>query len=667
MTSVGVTSVGVTSAKTISVEVTGAEMLGRPGSTRDPRGRSCTNRSWPLGGDVHSGSLRGSPSRMGCVADFWNGTIRWSARRDRDMDENEPAAVPEQDRQAEEFPFRPPARRPWLHRIVPVAEHLPGYHRESLGRDALAGATVAALALPAGMAYAELAGLSPVNGLYALLLPAVAYAVFGSARTLIVGPEGAIATMVGAALIPLTQDPGERASLAALLALLVGAAYLIALVARLGWIADYLSLPVLIGYIHGVAVVMIVSQLAKLLGLSISAESPQGQVVEVVQEIGQANPATAVVGISCLVLLLVARRLLPRFPTPLIVVVLAIAASAALGLAQYGVAVIGDIPAGLPSLSLPDFHLRRVLDILPAALGIFVVGFSDEILTARSFAGRRGQHVRADAELAAMGAGNLAAGISQGFPVGASGSRTAVNDQIGGRTQFSGLIAAGIVALVLLSLTAPMQYLPKAVLGAVIISASVGLFDRVAWRGLARVSRVEVGIAVTTMVGVIVLGVLPALLLAVALSVADAIRRSAKPHDAVLGRVERLDRYADVRLHPSATRVPGVLVYRLDDRLFFANANYVQSRIREAIAGSPTPVHWLVFDAEGLNHVDATGIDLLTTLVESLRKESITFVFARLKSPMADHLREAGLIQLVGDDHLYPTVHAAVDDAPASA
>ena len=220
--------------------------------------------------------------------------------------------------------------------------------------------------------------------------------------------------------------------------------------------------------------------------------------------------------------------------------------------------------------------------------------------------------------------------------------------------------------MVLLFLTAPMQYLPKAVLGAVIVAASVGLIDPAAWRGLARVSKVEVGIAVTTMLGVIVLGVLPALLVAVALSVIDVIRRSAKPHDAVLGWVERLGRYADVRLHASAKLTPGVLVYRLDDRLFFANANYVESRIREAIAGSPTAVHWLVFDAEGLNHVDATGMELLTKLVESLRKDSITFVFARLKSSTTEHLRDAGVIGLVGEEHLYPTVHAAVEDAPAS-
>jgi len=291
------------------------------------------------------------------------------------MDEDEPGTVPGQHYQAEASPFRPPPRRPLLQRIVPVAEHIAGYRRQTLGRDALAGVTVAALALPAGMAYAELAGLSPVNGLYALLLPAVAYAVLGSARMLIVGPEGAIAAMVGAALIPMTQDPGERASLAALLALLVGAAYLAALLARLGWIADYLSLPVLIGYIHGVALVMIVSQVPKLVGLDISAESPPGQVVEVVQEISQLNPATAVVGGSCLVVLLLARWLVPKLPASLIVVVLAIAASAALGLAQYGVAVVGEVPAGLPGFSVPNLQLRAILDILPAALGIFVVSF----------------------------------------------------------------------------------------------------------------------------------------------------------------------------------------------------------------------------------------------------------------------------------------------------
>jgi len=564
-------------------------------------------------------------------------------------------------------PFRRPDKRPWLHRIVPVAEHLPGYRGGTFGRDALAGITVAALAVPAAMAYGELAGLSPVIGLYTLLLPAVAYGIFGSSRQVIVCPEGAIAAMVGAALIPITPDPEQRASLAALLALLVGAAYLLALLARLGWIADYLSRPVLIGYLNGVAVVMIIGQLGKLLGLSIGAETPPGQLVEAIAEINQVSWPTILVGGACLALLLLARWLAPRLPAALIVVVLAIIASAALDLAGYGVAVVGDIPAGLPGIELPDLRLRSILDLAPAAIGIFFVSFSDEILVARSFAGRHGQHIRPAAELTAMGAASLAAGISQGLPVGASGSRTAVNDQMRGRTQVSGLLAAGVVALVLLFLTAPMQYLPKATLGAVIIAASIGLIEPAAWRGLARVSKVEVGIAVITMIGVIAVGVLQALLLAIALTVVDVIRRSATPHDAVLGWVDRLGRYADVRMHPSARLTPGVLVYRLDDRLFFANATYVQSRIREAIAGAPQPPHWFVFDAEGLSHVDATGTDALTELIESLGKQSITFVFARLKDPIADRLRSAGILDLVGEEHSYPTVHAAVKAAPTAA
>jgi sulfate permease, SulP family len=567
--------------------------------------------------------------------------------------------------QGDASPFQRPARRPLLHRLVPVSEHVPSYRGGTLRRDLLAGATVAALAVPAALAYSEIAGLSPVIGLYSLLLPAVAYTLFGSSRQLIVGPEGAISALVGAALIPMVADPEQRASLAALLALLVGGVFFGAWVTRLGWIADYFSRPVLIGYLHGVAVVLIVGQFGKMLGLSINAETPPGQLIEVIREITDLSWPTLAVGLVSLALLLLARWLSPKLPGALIVVILAIVVSAVVGLADKGVAIVGHIPSGLPSIELPDLRPRDIFSLLPAALGIFFVGFSSQILAARSFAGRHGQHIHANTELVAMGAANLVAGISQGMPVAASDSRTAVNDQMGARTQISGLLAAAVIALVLLFLTGPIQYLPKATLGAVIVAAALGLVEPDAWRGIARVSRVEVAIAAITMVGVIAVGVLQALLLAVALSVVDAVRRSADPHDAVLGYVERLDRYADVRIHPSARIVPGVLVYRLDDRLFFANTNYVEGRIREAISGAPAPVRWLVFDAEALNHVDATGVRMLTELIESLRKESITFVFARLHSPVHDDLAEAGVLDVVGEEHVYPTVHAAVQDAPA--
>jgi sulfate permease, SulP family len=561
-------------------------------------------------------------------------------------------------------PFRPAARKPVLHRVVPVSQDLPGYRGGTLRRDLLAGVTVAALALPSAMAYAELAGLSPVAGLYALLLPTVAYTLLGSSRQLIVGPEGSVAALVATALVPIAAgDPQRYASLAALLALLVGGVFLLARIVRLGWIADYFSRAVLIGYIHGVAVVLIVGQLGKLLGLDIDAHDPLPQLLEVARELTGLSGATATVGATCLALLLVLRWRAPKLPGPLLVVVVAVAASWVLALVDHGVAVVGEIPPGLPGLRVPVPHLGDVVALLPSALGIFLVSFADEILTARSFAGRHGQHVRAEQELAAMGAANLAAAVTQSFPIGASGSRTAVNDQMGGRTQLSGLLGAGAIVVVLLVFTAPMRYLPKATLGAVIVAAAAGLVDLASWRGLARVSRVEVAIAAITTAGVVLVGVLEALVVAVALSVVDVVRRSATPHDAVLGWVERLGRYADVRLHPSATLAPGVLVYRLDDRLFFANAGYVRGRVREAIHGAPAPVGWLVFDAEALSHVDATGADALTELIGSLRREGITFVVARLKGPMRRTLREAGILQLIGEGHVYPTVRAAVQAA----
>jgi SulP family sulfate permease len=564
-------------------------------------------------------------------------------------------------------PFRPAARRPVLHRLVPVSERLGGYGGGKLRNDLLAGVTVAALALPAAMAYGELAGLTAVAGLYTLLLPTVAYTVFGSSRQLIVGPEGSIAALVAAAVVPLAaDDPRRAASLASLLALLVGAVFLVARLVRLGWVADYLSRAVLIGYLHGVAVVLVIGQLGKLIGITPEAEGPIPTLLEVLGDLGDLHGVTLAVGAGSLAVLLVLRWRLRRFPGPLVVVVAAIAASAALDLAGDGVAVVGEIPPGLPGIGLPGRDLGDAVALLPAALGIFFVSYSDEILTARSFAGHRGEHVGADTELGAMGAANLAAGISQGFPIGASGSRTAVNDQMGARTQLSGLLAAVAVALVLLFLTEPMRYLPTATLGAVIVAAAIGIVNPGAWRGLARTSRAEVVIAAVTMAGVVAVGVLQALLVAVALSIVDVVRRSAIPHDAVLGWDQRLGRYADISVHRRARITPGVLAYRLDDRLFFANAGYVSGRIREAIHGSPTPVRWLVFDAEALAHLDATGARALSDLIRSLKTEGIIFVFARVKTPMRHRLDDAGIVELVGPNHLYPTVRAAVQAASSS-
>lgn len=553
-------------------------------------------------------------------------------------------------------PFRPARPEPLLTRAIPVSEHLPRYRGATARRDLVAGVTVAALALPSAMAYAEVAGLSPVHGLYALLLPTVAYVLLGSSRQLIVGPEGSISTLVGVAVLPLVASgDSSAAELAALLALLVAACFGLAWVLRLGWIADYFSRPVLIGYIHGVAVVLILGQLGKLVGLSIDARAPLGQLWEVLSELDEADLTTAAVGGIALAALLGSRWRLPRLPAALLVVAVAIGLSWVLDLQAHGVAVVGELPAGLPSFELPSPGWHDALALVPAALGIFLVSFADEILTARSFAGKHNQHVRASQELLAMGAANAGAGLTQGFSIGASGSRTAVNDGMGARSQIAGLIAAATVLVILLFLTEPVRYLPSAVLGAVIVSAALGLVDRGAWRALAAVDPVEVAIAGVTAGCVVVFGVLEALTVAVGLSIIDTVRRSARPHDAVLGWVERLGRYGDVAVHPSARVTPGVLVYRLDDRLFFANARYFTGRVREALRAAPAPVTRVVLDAEAITHVDASGLESLVRLAEDLRREQIALVVARLRTRMEEQLAPAGV-------DFYPTVRAAVDD-----
>jgi MFS superfamily sulfate permease-like transporter len=319
---------------------------------------------------------------------------------------------------------------------------------------------------------------------------------------------------------------------------------------------------------------------------------------------------------------------------------------------------VGPIPAGLPSFEIPSPGFADVIRLLPAALGIFLVCFADEILTARSFAGKHNQNVRGSQELLAMGAASAAAGFTQGFSIGASGSRTAVNDDMGARSQ--------AVAVILLLLTEPVQYLPKAVLGAVIVFAAIGLVDPQAWRALAAIDPVEVAIAAVTTACVVFFGVLEALVVAVGLSMIDTVRRSARPHDAVLGWVERLGRYADVSLHPSARVTPGVVVYRLDDRLFFANARYFKGRVREAIRAAPAPVRWFVLDAEAITYADATGLDTLLDLTKDLRRDEITLVMARLRTRMEDSLAAAGVLDVIGREHLYPTVHAAVDAGMSS-
>lgn len=559
-------------------------------------------------------------------------------------------------------PFARPERPPPLQRWLPVTAHARRYRSATLRHDAVAGLTVAALAIPASMGFAEVAGVPPVAGLYALLLPVLAYAVLGTSRQLVVGPEATSSALVATAVAPLAGgDPEQFLALASVLAVLVGAGFLLARLVRLGWIADYLSRAALVGFVHGVAVILVCGQLGKLTGVPIDADKPIGQVADLLQGRADLSVATLVTGLVALAFLFGLKAVAPKLPGPLFLVVGAVVVSAAASLDTHGIASIGDIPSGLPELGLPRVGVADVAHLVLPALGITFAVYSSTILTARSFAGRHGQHVVANQELLALGVANLGAGISQSFPIGNSNSRTAVNEQMGVETQASGFFAALGVGLVLLFLTGPMSQLPAAVLAAVIIYAAVSLVDLDEWRALRAVSTGDVVIAVAALVGVVVVGVLEGILVAVVLSIVDVVRRSARPHDAVLGYVPRLGRFADVSLHPSAQRPPGVVVYRLDDRLFFANANYVEGRVREAVQGAPDEVEWFVFDAEGLVGVDSSGVEALDAIRADLAREGVSFAVARLKAPVRERFDAAGLTEGIGADRFHGTIRDAVE------
>jgi SulP family sulfate permease len=560
-----------------------------------------------------------------------------------------------------ESPFLRKAKKPALQRTFPVTEHLPKYRRRRFVRDLTAGLTVGALAIPSSMASAELIGVPPVFGLYVLLLPLIAYAALGSSRQVIIGPEAGVAAMLGAALVGLGGgDPTTLAALASITALLVGGCFVVARLLRLGWIADYFSRAVLIGYLHGICVVLIVGQLGKLTGVPSGEDKTIPQLAHAITHLGDIHGASFVVGLVALVSVLLLGRFVPKWPGALIVVVGAIIVSAAVDLAAHGVAVVGDIPPGLPRITIPSVSGADIGHLLPVALGVFFVSFADSILTARSFAGRHNQNVDANQELLALGVANLAAGVSQGFSPSASGSRTAVNDQMGARTQMAGLISVALVVAVLLFLTAPMEYLPSPVLAALIVAAAIGIVDPAGWRSLAASGRAPVVIAAVTSVGVIVLGILPALGLAVVMSIVEIVARGAHPHDAVLGFVPRLGRYGDVRFHRRAVVAPGVVVYRVDDRVFFANVGYVVGRINEAIAGAPTDTRVVVFDAERVPGVDATAVEALQRLIGVLRDRGIEVMIARAGRSVIDQFERTGILALLGEGHLHPTVSAAV-------
>jgi len=542
---------------------------------------------------------------------------------------------------------------------VPGLVVLRSYRRSWLRGDLLAGLTVAAYLVPQVMAYAGLAGLPPVTGLWAILAPLALYAVFGSSRQLSIGPESTTSLMTAAAVAPLAAgDPGRYAGLAAALAVVVGVLCLVAFAARLGFVADLLSRPILVGYMAGVAVTMIAGQLGKLTGVRVEGDGIPAELASFARHIAGADPATVLLGLAALALLFLGRWRVPQLPVPLFVVLLATLAVVVFDLQRYGVAVVGDVPSGLPTPALPD--VGDLSGLLLPAVGVLVVGYTDTVLTARAFAVGTGDPVDANQELLALGTANIGAGLLRGFPVSSSGSRTALAVAGGARTQMYSFVTLAFVAAVLLFAGPMLALFPSAALGALVVYAAVRLVDVAGFRKLAAFRRTEVLLALAALAGVVVLDILTGVLLAVGLSVAEMLHRVARPHDAVQGFVPDLAGMHDIDDYPSATTVPGLLVYRYDSPLFFANAENFRRRALDAVATQAEPVRWFVLNVEANVEVDSTGLEALEALRAELTARGIEFALARVKQDLLDALTAYGITEAVGRDRVFPTLPTAV-------
>jgi len=553
---------------------------------------------------------------------------------------------------------RPDGRR-GLPGLLPGLSWPRRYRRSWLPGDLFAGVTVAAYLVPQVMAYASVAGVAPVAGLWATLPALAIYSLVGSSRQLSVGPESTTALMTATAVAPLAAgDPRRYAVLAAALAVTVGLMAVAAWALRLGFVADLLSQPILVGYLTGVALIMVAGQLRRTTGVPVHGDTLYAELASFLRNVDQVRVGTVVLAGAALAFLVLVGWRWPTAPGALLVVLLATTAVSVFGLKAHGVAVVGDIHAGLPRPTLPaPGDLSR---LFAPALGMLFVGYTDNVLTARAFASRGGYQVDPQQELLALGAANVGAGLLSGFPVSSSGSRTAVGAAAGSRSQLYSLVALGAVVAVLLFLRPVLSIFPTAVLGAIVIYAASRLIDLPSFRRLARFRRSELALALVAVAGVLVFDILYGILIAVGMSLADLLARVARPHDAILARVPGLDGMHDIDDYPNARMITGLVVYRYDSPLFFANAQDFKRRALAAVEASAGPVDWFILNVEANVEVDITALDALEELRAELAGRGIVVALARVKQDLLDDLTAYGLTGTIGPDLLFPTLPAAV-------
>ncbi len=548
--------------------------------------------------------------------------------------------------------------------VPPGVRAFTGYRGEWLVKDVVAGVVLTTLLVPQGMAYAELAGLPPITGLYTTIMCLLGYAVFGPSRILVLGPDSSLGPMIAATILPLVAaggDPDRAIALAAMLALMTGGVMIVAGLTGLGFVADLLSKPTMIGYMNGLALTILVGQLPKLFGFSVDGDGLIEESVGFVQGLAQGDvvPAAAAVGIGGIVLILVLQRWMPKVPAVLVMVVLAIGVSAVFRLDEHGVSLIGVLPKGFPPLTVPTIGWSDVGPLVAGALAIALVSLADTISTASVFAARAGQEVRGNQEMVGIGAANLAAGLFQGFPVSTSASRTAVAERAGTRSQLTGITGAALIIVMIVFLPGLFRNLPQAALAAVVITAAFSLADLPATARLWQQRKVEFSLSIVAFLGVALLGVLPGIGIAVGLSILNVFRRAWRPHQTTMGLVDGLAGYHSVDSHPDARRLAGLVLYRFDAPLFFANAKTFRDEV-VALARSDPPPRWIVVAAEPITDVDTTAADILFDLDRLLDGRGQTLVLAELKDPVRARLERYGLTREIQPGQFFPTVEAAV-------